>query len=127
MEVITLLEKLEDVQNRLTKHRISRKPLSCCIVSQPTVSAHIKQLEEELSTQLFIRNGRMNISATPSSPALSRGLNLLDDWQHLYQEIQQVRNSWFHAGSVFPYFCDLFAAGFADALIHSLSPTSNFK
>ena len=32
----------------------------------------------------------MNISATPQAHLLyQRGLNLLDDWQHLYQEIQQ--------------------------------------
>ena len=102
MEVITLLEKLETFKIVYETQNFS-KAAELLFVSQPTVSAHIKQLEEELNTQLFIRNGRMNISATPQAHLLyQRGLNLLDDWQHLYQEINKVRNSWFHAGSVFP-------------------------
>ena len=101
MEVITLLEKLETFKIVYETQNFS-KAAELLFVSQPTVSAHIKQLEEELNTQLFIRNGRMNILATPQAHLLyQRGLNLLDDWQHLYQEIQQG-NSWFHAGSVFP-------------------------
>lgn len=89
MEVITLLEKLETFKIVYETQNFS-KAAELLFVSQPTVSAHIKQLEEELNTQLFIRNGRMNISSTPQAHLLyQRGLNLLDDWQHLYQEIQQ--------------------------------------
>jgi DNA-binding transcriptional LysR family regulator len=89
MEVITILEKLETFKIVYETQNFS-KAAELLFVSQPTVSAHIKQLEEELKTQLFIRNGRMNISATPQAHLLyQRALNLLDDWQHLYQEIQQ--------------------------------------
>jgi DNA-binding transcriptional LysR family regulator len=89
MEVITILEKLETFKIVYETQNFS-KAAELLFVSQPTVSAHIKQLEEELNTQLFIRNGRMNIAATPQAHLLyQRSLNLLDDWQHLYQEIQQ--------------------------------------
>lgn len=33
-------------------------------ISQPTVSVHIKQLEEQLNVKLFDRNGRMFLSPT---------------------------------------------------------------
>jgi len=83
MEVITLLEKLETFKIVYETQNFS-KAAELLFVSQPTVSAHIKQLEEELNTQLFIRNGRMNIYWTIGSISIKRS--------------NKVRNSWFHAG-----------------------------
>ena len=48
MEVITLLEKLETFKIVYETQNFS-KAAELLFVSQPTVSAHIKQLEEELS------------------------------------------------------------------------------
>lgn len=51
-------------------------------ISQPAVSTQIKQLEEELDTQLFIRNGRQNIITTKQAEILyTHLLNLSDDWE----------------------------------------------
>ena len=47
MEVITLLEKLETFKIVYETQNFS-KAAELLFVSQPTVSAHIKQLEEEL-------------------------------------------------------------------------------
>ena len=113
MEVITLLEKLETFKIVYETQNFS-KAAELLFVSQPTVSAHIKQLEEELNTQLFIRNGRMNISKR--AEFIGRLAASLSRDPTRYATVGSMPDR------CFPYFCDLFAAGFADALIHSLSP-----
>ena len=51
-------------------------------ISQPSVSVHIKQLETELKTTLFDRNGRTELAPTTNARMLyQRALALLDDWQ----------------------------------------------
>ena len=58
-------------------------------ISQPTVSAQIKQLENELGTQLFIRSGRKEVLITPQAEILyERSVDLMDDWDNLYQAVQ---------------------------------------
>ncbi|MGX7149089.1 LysR family transcriptional regulator [Enterococcus ureasiticus] len=51
-------------------------------ISQPAVSNQIKQLEEDLDIQLFVRNGRQEILTTKQADILYRHLlNLSDDWE----------------------------------------------
>lgn len=50
-------------------------------ISQPTVSTQIKQLETELNTTLFTRNGRQDITPTASGKLLYRqAQQLLETW-----------------------------------------------
>ena len=58
-------------------------------ISQPTVSAQIKQLENEFGTQLFIRSGRKEVLVTPQADILyERAVDLMNDWENLYQAVQ---------------------------------------
>lgn len=58
-------------------------------ISQPTVSAQIKQLENEFQTQFFVRNGRKEVNVTPQADILyQRVVNLMDDWEKVYREVQ---------------------------------------
>ena len=51
-------------------------------ISQPTVSAQIKQLENEFGTQLFIRSGRKEVLVTPQADILyERAVDLMNDWE----------------------------------------------
>ncbi|BAX71662.1 transcriptional regulator [Leuconostoc mesenteroides subsp. dextranicum] len=52
-------------------------------ISQPTVSVHIKQLELQLNTTLFERNGRTELVPTTNARKFyQHALHLLDDWQN---------------------------------------------
>ena len=69
------------------------KAAELLFVVQPTVSAQIKQLENELGTTLFIRNGRKEVLATPQADLLYQKTgNLLDDWEDLKFEIQNRKD-----------------------------------
>lgn len=58
-------------------------------ISQPAVSNQIKQLEEELAIQLFVRNGRQEITTTKQADILyNHLLNLSDDWEDTLQALQ---------------------------------------
>lgn len=58
-------------------------------ISQPAVSSQIKQLEEELNIQLFVRSGRQEIITTKQADILySHLLNLSDDWEDTLQALQ---------------------------------------
>ena len=58
-------------------------------ISQPAVSNQIKQLEEELDIQLFVRNGRKEIFTTKQADILYHHLlNLADDWEDTLQALQ---------------------------------------
>ena len=62
-------------------------------VSQPALSSHIKQLESELKTKLFIRNHR-NIDLTPTGELfLVRARELLMHYQNVIDEIQAFSKS----------------------------------
>ncbi|AVK63661.1 LysR family transcriptional regulator [Lactobacillus sp. CBA3606] len=58
-------------------------------ISQPTVSTQIKQLETELDTVLFTRNGRQEISPTTSGSLLYRqAQKLLETWSATKTAVQ---------------------------------------
>lgn len=64
------------------------KAAELLFISQPTVSAQIKQLEQDLDIPLFLRNGRKNVIATPQAEYLyEKALNLLDEWSTITSEI----------------------------------------
>lgn len=64
------------------------KAAELLFISQPTVSAQIKQLEQDLDTPLFLRNGRKNVIATPQAEYLyEKALNLLDELSTITSEI----------------------------------------
>lgn len=65
------------------------KAADSLFISQPAVSNQIKQLEEELDIQLFIRNGRQEILTTKQADILYHHLlNLSDDWEDTLQALQ---------------------------------------
>lgn len=58
-------------------------------ISQPAVSNQIKQLEEELDIQLFVRNGRQEVITTKQADILYHHLlNLSDDWEDVLQALR---------------------------------------
>lgn len=58
-------------------------------ISQPAVSNQIKQLEEELAIQLFVRNGRQEVITTKQADILyNHLLNLSDDWEDTLQALR---------------------------------------
>jgi len=58
------------------------KAASQLFISQPTVSVHIKQLEEKLTVRLFERNGHTDLYPTNNARRFyQHALHLLDDWQ----------------------------------------------
>ncbi|MFV0560606.1 MAG: LysR family transcriptional regulator [Enterococcus sp.] len=58
-------------------------------LSQPAVSNQIKQLENDLGVQLFLRSGRQEMLPTKQATILyDRSLTLLDEWQATTQAIQ---------------------------------------
>lgn len=63
-------------------------------VSQPTVSTQIKQLEADLETTLFTRNGRQTIQPTASGNLLyQQAQKLLETWNATKTAIQTSRTT----------------------------------
>lgn len=70
------------------------KTAELLFIAQPTVSAQIKQLETELETQLFIRNGRQDLQITPQAQVLyQKAVVMLEDWEQLENELRLKRQS----------------------------------
>lgn len=93
MEVITLFKLLETFKMVYETRNFS-KAAGLLFISQPTVSAQIKQLETDLNTTLFIRNGRTTVSATPQADRLyNKALNLLDDWAAIKKDLHANRQT----------------------------------
>ncbi|MFZ4846816.1 LysR substrate-binding domain-containing protein [Enterococcus casseliflavus] len=87
MEGIAMLKLLETFKMVYETKNFS-KAAELLFISQPTVSAQIKQLEQDLDTPLFLRNGRKNVIATPQAEYLyEKALNLLDEWSTITSEI----------------------------------------
>lgn len=71
-----------------TKH--FSKAADLLFIAQSTVSAQIKQLEDDLGVMLFIRNGRQEIETTPEGDLLyEQSVNMLDEWRELKLTLQQ--------------------------------------
>lgn len=88
MEVVAIFKWLETFKTVYETKNFS-KASELLFISQPTVSAQIKQLENELGTQLFIRNGRKEVLVTPQADILyERVVDLMADWDSLYQAVQ---------------------------------------
>lgn len=66
------------------------KAAELLFVSQPTVSTHIRQLEQEIGCSLFTRNGRTNIQVTPAADTLYQAaLTIVDNWQQVQESLQE--------------------------------------
>lgn len=66
------------------------KAAELLFVSQPTVSTHIRQLEQEISCSLFTRNGRTNIQVTPAADTLYQAaLTIVENWQQVQETLQE--------------------------------------
>ncbi|MEI5994694.1 LysR family transcriptional regulator [Candidatus Enterococcus mansonii] len=64
------------------------KAAELLFISQPAVSNQVKQLEEELGVELFMRNGRQEITTTKQADILYHHLlNLSDDWKDAIQAL----------------------------------------
>lgn len=88
------MNKLIETFRIVYETRNFSKAAELLFISQPTVSAQIKQLEHDLKTDLFIRQGRKEIIATPPADILyEKSIDLLDEWKHLYQEIQDAEHN----------------------------------
>lgn len=92
MEVISLFKLLETFRVVYETRNFS-KAGEILFISQPSVSSQIKQLEAELKTTLFLRNGRKEIVATPQADLLYQGtLDLLENWNGLLTELSSERD-----------------------------------
>jgi len=90
------MNKLIETFRIVYETRNFSKAAELLFISQPTVSAQIKQLERDLKTELFIRQGRKEIISTPQADILyEKSIDLLDGWKHLYQEIQNAEHKMF--------------------------------
>lgn len=66
------------------------KAAELLFVSQPTVSTHIRQLEQEIGCSLFTRNGRTNIQVTPAADTLYQAsLTIVENWQQVQEILQK--------------------------------------
>ena len=75
-----------------TKH--FSKAAELLFIAQSTVSAQIKQLEDDLGVLLFIRNGRQEIETTPEGDLLyEQSVNMLDEWRELKLTLQQDKKT----------------------------------
>lgn len=96
MEVIAIFKWLETFKVVYETKNFS-KASEILFISQPTVSAQIKQLENELRTQLFIRNGRKEIIVTAQAEILYEKVSdLIDDWEKIQQAVQTDQNQMTH-------------------------------
>ncbi|MGZ9792288.1 LysR family transcriptional regulator [Bacillus atrophaeus] len=76
------------------KYENFRKTAETLFLSQPTVTVHIKLLEEEISCKLFQRKGR-KIQLTEEGKAyLPCALRLLDDYEKSMSELHRVRQGY---------------------------------
>lgn len=64
-------------------------------ISQPTVSTQIQQLEELLTTKLFIRNGRQEVIPTESGKQFYIQLEkMIDLWEETTQQVAALKGSY---------------------------------
>lgn len=62
-------------------------------LSQPTISAQIKKLEEHLQVDLFIRNGKQEIIPTKEAVFLyPRALQIIEEWEDTSQRLKNQEN-----------------------------------
>ncbi len=93
----------------LVKHKNFTKAAEELFISQPTLSAHIQQLEEDLNQQLIIRTTR-NIQVTPQGYELFECAqkmillqeDLLKRWHGTTQKVIRIGSSTIPAGYILP-------------------------
>lgn len=69
-------------------------------ISQPTVSVHISQLEAELNTQLFTRNGRQQLTPTPRADLLyAQAQRVLAEWRQTQKLFAKPHQLTFRIGT----------------------------
>lgn len=93
-------------------------------ISQPTVSLHIKQLEEELNTPLFIRSTR-ELKITEEGSALYQEAkdllrqreNLIGRFRNPHQKVLRIGASTIPAGYIIPAILTAFQQAHSDILI----------
>ncbi|MDN6839481.1 MAG: LysR family transcriptional regulator, partial [Tetragenococcus halophilus] len=69
------------------------KTANSLYLSQPTVSAQIRKLEEDLNVSLFIRNGKQEILPTKEADFLyPRVLKIIEEWNDAMTHISTQKN-----------------------------------
>ncbi|MBS0235048.1 MAG: LysR family transcriptional regulator [Proteobacteria bacterium] len=76
----------------LAKYRHFGKAAEACLVSQPTLSAQIKKLEDELGVALVERDSRGVILTSYGHETAARARQILVEIEQLKQSVQQNRN-----------------------------------
>ncbi|NOY64343.1 MAG: LysR family transcriptional regulator [Nitrospirae bacterium] len=75
------------------KQKSFSKAAEILLLSQPTVSEHIKTLEDELSCKLFDRLGRTIVSTRIADILYPRALNILEEVEKLRTEIVSIQGN----------------------------------
>ncbi|MFT3988983.1 LysR family transcriptional regulator [Aestuariivirga sp.] len=76
----------------LAREKHFTRAAQACNVTQPTMSGRIRQLEHELGVPIVARGQRF-IGLTPEGErVLQWALPILDNWQSLTRELDQIRN-----------------------------------
>src|SRR5690554_1246544 len=76
----------------VVKYRHFAHAADACYVSQPTLSAGIKKLEQQLNTQLFERGNKQEVMLTDEGKLLAAQAQVVLDEAQLLEQISQKRN-----------------------------------
>lgn len=74
----------------IVKHKSFSRAAEALFLSQPTVSGHIKNLENELGVKLLDRLGKRAVPTDAGEVLFRRGLRLLEELERVRQEIDRL-------------------------------------